>query len=371
MLFTTEKFKKSGRVAIIGRVPEPYGGVSVHLDRLLLRLQSESIRYDFYDLGGKNQPDRMIFPAKASIFWLVGFLLSARLRYRLIHFHASNPYILILANALIVGSRVRLAYSLHGEGVFRWATKTGPWFLRWAMRNALRRADHIFAINPSVARKLPDLGVEGKRVTWMAAYLPPTDQELDSSHISSDVHEFLNSHYPVIGMQAWFGSFIDGLDIYGLEMVVPVIKGLHKQMPKIGVCTVISGTRCSEHRQHILKIRTESDLENNWLILESALPASALFKRCNLFIRPTLTDGDSLSIRECLSAGVPVVASDAASRPEACFLYPVGNVDCMLKTIKHVLESKDAKEKNDYSDDSDEHVRRLIEYYLSFKALLV
>jgi glycosyltransferase involved in cell wall biosynthesis len=350
-------------IAIIGRVPLPYGGVSVHLERLLARLRSESIEYDFYDLGGKANPKLHIFPGKSRLIWLAWFLLRARSRYKLIHFHVSNPYALIAADILMMGSGVRLAYSLHGEGLFRWSTKTGPWFLRWMLRKALRGADHLFPINPMVAQRLPDLGVNPSRITWMAAYLPPTEEEMDPKHISPEACDFFEAHSPVIGMQAWFGAFHDGQDIYGLEHAVSLLLGLRHKFPDVGLCTVISGTLCPTHRQHIFEMRAAAGLENEWLILEGGAPAVALFRRCELFLRPTISDGDSLSIRECLSFGVPVVASDAVIRPDRCRLFPTGDADAMVKTALAVLNAVHDRNRNDIKFEEPDFALPLMNYY--------
>ena len=350
-------------IAIIGQVPLPYGGVTVHLNRLLNLLRSESIEYDFYDLDGKNDLKFQIYPGKRCLFWIFMFLLRSRRRYKLVHFHTSNPYILLLADILTISSGVRLAYSLHGEGVYRCVTKTGPCFLRWALRNTLRRADHIFAINPTIAKKLPELGIEPARVSWMAAYLPPTDQEMDPKPLSTEACDFLETHSPVIAMQAWFGSFHEGNDIYGLEQIVPLLQELRMKYPNAGICTVISGSYCSKHRNHILALRKEAGLENDWLFVEGGGPAVALFQRCNLFLRPTITDGDSLSIRECLSFGVPVVASDAVVRPESCTIYPKGDTNVMIDAVLSVLEYNSGGKLNKINSDSQDYAKPLLDYY--------
>lgn len=358
---------KAKRIAIIGRVPLPYGGVSVHLKRLLYRLRSESIDYDFYDLDGKSDPKQQIFPGNGRLVWLLWFLLRARTKYELIHFHASNPYALIAADMLMMGSGVRLVYSLHGEGLFRWATKAGPWFLRWMLRKALRRADHLFSINPIVAQRLPDLGVKPSRVTWMAAYLPPTEDEMDDKHLSYEVLEFFKDHSPVIAMQAWFGAFQDGKDIYGLEHAISLLLGLIHKFPDVGLCTVISGTLCQAHRQKIFEMRAAAGLENQWLIVEGGAPAVALFRRCDLFFRPTISDGDSLSIRECLSFGVPVVASDAVARPKMCKLFPTFDADALIKVVMIVLSSANDPDSKNIKLEEPDQALPLINYYLNFQ----
>jgi glycosyltransferase involved in cell wall biosynthesis len=56
-----------------------------------------------------------------------------------------------------------------------------------------------------------------------------------------------------------------------------------------------------------------------------------------VFVRPTLKDGDSISVREALVLGVPVVASRVGSRPPGTILFHPGNVEDMLSKVELAL----------------------------------
>jgi glycosyltransferase involved in cell wall biosynthesis len=55
--------------------------------------------------------------------------------------------------------------------------------------------------------------------------------------------------------------------------------------------------------------------------------------RSHVFVRGTLEDGDSMSVREALALGIPVVASRVGSRPAGAILFPSGDVDEMVSKI--------------------------------------
>jgi glycosyltransferase involved in cell wall biosynthesis len=59
----------------------------------------------------------------------------------------------------------------------------------------------------------------------------------------------------------------------------------------------------------------------------------ALIAACDAFVRPTLADGDSISVREALALGVPCVASDAARRPEGAWIFPSGDADALASAL--------------------------------------
>jgi glycogen(starch) synthase len=62
-----------------------------------------------------------------------------------------------------------------------------------------------------------------------------------------------------------------------------------------------------------------------------------------VFIRPTFEDGDSISVREALSLGVPVVASRVGMRPDGAILFHPGDVEDLISKIELAL----AVEKSD------------------------
>jgi glycosyltransferase involved in cell wall biosynthesis len=47
----------------------------------------------------------------------------------------------------------------------------------------------------------------------------------------------------------------------------------------------------------------------------------ALLNSCDILVRPSLTDGDSLVVREALALGLTVLASDAVTRPAGCITF--------------------------------------------------
>jgi glycosyltransferase involved in cell wall biosynthesis len=61
---------------------------------------------------------------------------------------------------------------------------------------------------------------------------------------------------------------------------------------------------------------------------------------CDVFLRPTIEDGDSISVREALSLGVPVVASRVGMRPSGAILFRPGDVDEMLAKIELAMAVK-------------------------------
>jgi glycosyltransferase involved in cell wall biosynthesis len=57
-----------------------------------------------------------------------------------------------------------------------------------------------------------------------------------------------------------------------------------------------------------------------------------------MLVRPTFCDGDSISVREAISLGVPVVGSNVGTRPADTLLFEVGDIDGLVRQVENVLE---------------------------------
>lgn len=66
--------------------------------------------------------------------------------------------------------------------------------------------------------------------------------------------------------------------------------------------------------------------------------AVGVLAACDLFVRPTRADGDSLSVREAMALGTRVVASDAAARPSGVRVVPVGDARALAGAMRASLE---------------------------------
>jgi glycosyltransferase involved in cell wall biosynthesis len=94
-----------------------------------------------------------------------------------------------------------------------------------------------------------------------------------------------------------------------------------------------------EHGADALECIRQSSLEGHMLLLGDVEHDRCLsvMGASDLFLRPTLHDGDSLSVREALSLGVPVVASRTGNRPGDVHLFQPGDVDDMVAQALRVL----------------------------------
>jgi hypothetical protein len=311
------------RLAIIGALPPPYGGVSVHVSRLRSLLARNDVEYVLYEQNGKaDRGDAKVVPLDRSPIGFLRFL--ATVPERVLHLHFHNPNALVCAtSALRMRRGKQYILTLHSENLLHsWETMT-----RVARRLAssyCRSAHHVVCVNSKIQRFVIDsLGVREDSTSHIPAFLAPSDEESCDSNIPVAFREFLATHQTIVGSHAWFGSFHQGSHIYGLDAIARLVEEVHSTDRSIGVYTVISGCYSDAHRREVLQLRER--FAETWFINEQPFSTPAVFRKTDVFLRPTATDGDSVSVRECLFYGATVLASDAVPRPDGCVTYPFGD----------------------------------------------
>jgi glycosyltransferase involved in cell wall biosynthesis len=133
--------------------------------------------------------------------------------------------------------------------------------------------------------------------------------------------EWSHTHDPVISTALFFRPE------YGFGLLVRALSELHKKHPRLG-CVVMgdSESRPQDLQQYIYAI---GDVTH-----ESCL---AVIARSDIFVRPTFSDGDAISVREAIALGTPVVASDVVDRPAGTLCFKTGDSNDLASKIESLL----------------------------------
>ena len=337
----SEPSNHQSTVAIVGVIPPPFGGVSVHVLREIELLRTEGFKVDLYEQRGKSDPDNSVYPLPKSRLGFFKFL--TRVDCDLLHFHFSNHMASALTGlVLLLRPTQKYICTIHGESLVK-AWVGGGWWYRKLLKNYLCRADAIISVNPDVAKFIQEtIGVSDTIVAVIPAFLPPSREELADENIPLAVAEFIDGR-TVIGTHGWFGFFQDGVHVYGFDMIAKLVALTKQKGLDVVFYTVISGSYDAEHREQIFRL--QEPLKDRWLIIEESFACASLFGKSDVFIRPTYTDGDSVSIRECLSLGVPVIASDAVKRPDQCSIFESRNQESLHAVFLDCFESPEQNDR--------------------------
>jgi hypothetical protein len=163
-----ERETDSNRIVLVGSYPRPYGGNSVHVQRLQFALRGD-YHVEVVDPYGSPQPgdDGSVFrcgSGPVGLLRTVGALW--RSRAALVHFHVSGLARFLLAAYPLLGClqpSVRRILTIH-SGSFERNFRTGSGWRRAILRDVLRRFDTVVVVNRSQRAFLESLGLSSERI---------------------------------------------------------------------------------------------------------------------------------------------------------------------------------------------------------------
>jgi glycosyltransferase involved in cell wall biosynthesis len=276
-----------------------------------------------------------------------------------VHYHHSR-WSTLLATAVALRRRTGASLiTLHGHGLDRHLA--GEYhFVGRLVRWSINRFDVLIAVSDGVAepvrRALPD-----RRVLVIPAYLPP-DEKAERYGYSPETSRFIEDGEPTLLVAAYrLTDDGTGRTLYGLEFTLEVFTRLAVDHPNLRLAIFLAQApnNGSEARrlESIRRLAFVPHIQDRIRIIIGQ-PLVPAFGAGTIYLRPTTTDGDAVAIREALSAGVPVIASDVVSRPSGVASLPLG-VDGWHTAIAELISSGPG----DPPTQCDSHVAMLIDIY--------
>jgi glycosyltransferase involved in cell wall biosynthesis len=330
----TNKTKKRD-IALIGSYPPPYGGVSVHIQRLNEQLQKKGFKCIIYDSGkAKDTSQKNVEATKNTKGWRFKYLLTAK--EDIVHYHGYEPKSLLLFSLLSVMRKKKVVFTFHS---FRYNVKKINIFHKFAFRIAARANIYFIAVGPIIKEKIISLGIAPGNIEVIPSFIPPTVREEDISEIPKRVWDFIDSHNPVISANAFRISFYNNQDLYGIDMCIDLCANLKQYYPEIGLVFSLPDIGDYDYFNKMKQMIVEKGIENNFLFITEQYQLYPILMNCDAFVRPTNTDGDAVSIREALYFRIPAVASDAVPRPEGTILFKSRDINDFTLKVKDMIDN--------------------------------
>jgi glycosyltransferase involved in cell wall biosynthesis len=279
----------SSRALIVGALPPPSGGVATHCRELQRALEAAGIRADLID------PRRVGPDGRDGRPRLLARLLIARTRREIVHVHTNghNRGSWTVAALCAAGHTGPALLTLHSG--------LAPGFIRnhpRLVRLISRRYQRIVAVNAEIAAALGDAGVDAARIVVAAAFTPSS---LAFRLAPPGLAQIRRAHPLLIA-----SALAPGPE-YGAAVLLDAFMHVRARRPDAGLMVYGPGTRepalAAAARARGLggAVHHLGELERN--------RALAVVAAADVFVRPTLADGDAISVREALALGRPVVAS--------------------------------------------------------------
>jgi len=80
-------------------------------------------------------------------------------------------------------------------------------------------------------------------------------------------------------------------------------------------------------------------------------------------LRTTLYDGDSISVREALDLGVPVIATDTGMRPAGLHLIPISDPEALCEAVEAELVGIPKRSGRRHTEADDRNLQSVLDFY--------
>jgi len=324
------------------------------------KLKAKGIEYVIYDVSRTAKNEKNVVCITNLKRWLPKYFFFAK--EDIIHYHSPNWIVRIIFGLMsFLGKKTII--SIHGESLND-SLKNSSWFQNEIITFALKRTSFIIADNENIKKLVLSVGVSTSKVEVIPAFIPPVVKQEDFEKVPGHVWEFIDSHKPIISGNAFQITFYEGKDLYGLDLCIELISHLQKYYPNIGLVFCLPNSGDYKYLKKLQQQIKQKKIENNIsFITEPLQEVYPIWIKSDIFVRPTCTDGDALSIREAMYFKIPVVTSDAVPRPEGVVLFENRDIHDFIEKTKKVLNDYEEYKSRANKLDSDSGFGKILEVY--------
>lgn len=317
-------------IAVLGPLPPPLGGVSVHVGRVIARLKHHNDVVHFETC--------VEYRYRFFAFYVIRLLLFL-LRYRPHEIHLHTLY---LSNGLS-----ELIWIMRLKRLMRYDVILMEHDCRYMYKQSQEWKNKLNSLLPHVKKQIfmgnvtelsyRDNSMQSAQaVSTESAFLPPdrTDEHAILSSYPQDLFDFINQHTPVLLANAFQLSLLEGKDLYGIDQCLSALHTLKDEYTTIGFVFALATIGNKAYYDELIDSMQRYGIQHHCYMLIGQRPLWPLINKVDLFVRPTLSDGASVSIEEALWMNKPVVASNVCARPKDVITYNVSHSDDFCAALR-------------------------------------
>lgn len=339
------------RVVQLGPYPPPHGGVQTNLVAIREYLRRNGHECSAINLTRfrKEDADGVFYPQGAPAL----MRLLWRLPADIVHLHFGGDLTarllgLALFCTLLPGRKTVLTFHSGGYPGSAAGRTAAPGTLRGFV---LRRLDGLIGVNAEIAALFAKFGVRRERIRTILPFaVQPPDRSLP---LPERLSVFLSGHSPAL--------LTVGLlePEYDLPMQIDAMGEILQRHPRAGLLIVGAGSL-----EDTLRAQIASKPYRDQVLLYGDMPHAVTLRatlECDALLRTTLYDGDSVSVREALYIGTPVIATDNGMRPSGVHLIPASDAGRLRDAVCELLSR--GKAEHAAAGDGQENIRAVVEFY--------
>ncbi len=324
------------KVTLIGHYPPPYGGVASLMKQMESALTHRGAKVTVFNLGsGRPSAANVLnFDTRNRVRQFLqlvrGFAVSDS---DLFHYLSASYRSFWLGALCVVLARLtgrKIVLSVVGGAFKDFVDSMGPLQRRLAS-GCLGMAHAVVACNAEMQQVLAGLVSQTKLRTMQNCFPILAD---DKAELPDAVSDFFSSHSPVVCTTAAASAE------YGLADAVEGLSLVRQTLPGAGMLVALTKYGEAAYENELVRRIHSLGLAEHVLIQRNLPDFLAAMKRSDVFLRSTLVDGDSISVREALFLGVPAVVSDTPFRPEGVILFKKGDARDMAEKIALAMRAE-------------------------------
>lgn len=317
----------------VGPISE-IGGVSVHIHRLC-DLLSRNCNFIFIDECKKN----INYPSLRSVRVLKNYVYFIKYVYQsdIVHIHLGNWVLRIIFILLSVFFNRKIILTLHGQNTLEDLNL----FSKKLTLLFLNKVSHIICVNEKIKKDLPrNLN---SKLSVCEAFLPPNLS--NEEDLPSELIKIIEKHKKksiLICANAYRLVKVNGMQLYGLDRCIEFLIKAKKNKINIHLFYVISQLPFEDEKSYniFLDLINKYELSTHITLVPKPISFIKLIKLSDIVLRPTLTDGDALTVREALYLNKIVIASNVVVRPKGTILYNPNDDMSLYNTISNIASKK-------------------------------
>lgn len=331
------------KISLYGLFPPNIGGVSIHVKRLADRMEQDGyLNYVYVNNYGLfrsfEYPDYCIDVShsyKLNFFkklrWINKYLKKDDADIFSLHGSLFWDFIIIYKLAKTCDKKV--VFTVHDQMQLN---KKDFILLLYKYIYGIIPKNNIFfiAVNPFIKKQLEKIGVCGDRINVIPAFV----QENSTTLLDVDLLQEIDDSIMLL-LYAPSLRTIDDFDLYGISQAICayaiLLKKMHDKV-KLLIC-VPNGV----NKELFDQLVTLNGLDNlDFFLFERPVSnMTQLLKNIHIYLRPTISDGDSVLIREALAENCLVLASDIVTRPVGTYLYKLHDVDDLHNKLSYMISN--------------------------------
>jgi glycosyltransferase involved in cell wall biosynthesis len=317
------------KIILVGIYPPPYGGVSSHTGRLLeflIRKDRDAVLIDISPFDSNH--DHVINMSELKTF----FFLLFKQKESIVHFHIFSIKLAFLFYLLSFKHLTIITF--HNERFVSDIQSYGK-TVAALVRYLVNKINRIIVLNNQCKSIAESFFKNSDKIVMIDNYIPPEDC-LPIKH--KEILAMRKKYKFLISSNAWKITFHQGIDLYGIDLLVELMRRLASE-ENVGFVLLLPMIGEKKYYLKILNTIKHYQLDNRFLIITEPIDGPAMWKISDLVIRATNTDGSSISIEEALQYGTPVLASNCVERPESVILFKNRDPNDLYIQTKNILNN--------------------------------